>query len=142
MSLHIRPIEDDDVDTIATLWQTCGLTRPWNDPHADIAFARGTPTAEIFVGVEDDSIVACAMCGSDGHRGWLYYVAVDPARRTAGHGRTVVKHAEAWLKSLGVPKVELMIRQENEPVKAFYEAIGYGAEPVVVMSRWLTRPAG
>ena len=142
MSLKIRPIEDGDVDSVAALWKTCGLTRPWNDPHADITFARETPTAEIFVGIDDGLIIACAMCGSDGHRGWLYYVAVEPERRIAGHGRALVNHAEAWLKSLGVPKVELMIREENEPVKAFYESLGYAVEPRTVMSRWLTKSAG
>ena len=138
MPIEIRPITDQDVDAVIALWQVCDLTRPWNDPHADIALARQSPGAEIFVGIAKQKIIACAMCGSDGHRGWLYYVAVDPAHRTAGHGRAIVAHAEAWLKSRGVPKVELMIRKENEPVKSFYESLGYGTEPVVVMSRWLT----
>lgn len=136
----IAPIGDADVDAVIALWRDCGLTRPWNDPAADIAFARRTPCAEIFVGGLGKRLVASAMCGNDGHRGWLYYVAVDPGCRQAGLGRRMVEHAEEWLKSRGVPKVELMIREENAAVKAFYEAAGYGVEPRVVMSRWLTPP--
>lgn len=137
MPLAIRAILDSDVDAVAVLWESCGLTRPWNDPHADIALARQTPASEIFVGLTDDTIVASAMCGSDGHRGWLYYVAVDPALRGKGHGRTIMAHAEAWLAAQGVPKIELMVRNGNTAVQHFYEAIGYNVEPVAVMARWL-----
>ena len=81
------------------------------------------------------------MCGSDGHRGWLYYVAVDPHQRGGGHGRAIVAHAEDWLAEQGIGKVELMVRDENMPAQRFYEAIGYAVEPVAVMARWLTRKA-
>jgi len=137
MSLVIRTIQDSDVAAVAALWEACGLTRPWNDPHADIALARRTPSAEVFVGQLDISIVASVMCGSDGHRGWLYYLAVEPALRDSGHGRAMVAYAEKWLAAQGVRKVELMVRNENTTVQRFYEAIGYAVEPVAVMARWL-----
>jgi ribosomal protein S18 acetylase RimI-like enzyme len=135
MTLAIRPIGDLDIDTVAALWESCGLTRPWNDPLADIALARQTPTAEIFVGLLDDHIVASVMCGS--HRGWLYYLAVEPGMRGGGYGRAMVVHAESWLANRGVPKIELMVRNENTAVRRFYEAIGYTIDPVAVMARWL-----
>lgn len=137
MTFVIRTITDSDVDAVAALWEACGLTRPWNDPRADITLARQTPSSEIFVGLVDDRIVASAMCGSDGHRGWLYYVAVDPASQGNGHGRAIMVQTEAWLAAQGVPKIELMIRSENTAVQRFYEAIGYNVEPVAVMARWL-----
>lgn len=142
MPLAIRTFADSDTAAMAGLWDICGLTRPWNDPAADIALARQTPTAEIFVGVIDDRIVASAMCGSDGHRGWVYYVAVDPAFRGRGYGRDMMARAEAWLADQGVPKIELMVRSENTAVQRFYEAIGYNVEPVSVMARWLKPKAG
>jgi len=137
MPFAIRAIAEPDIAAVAALWETCGLTRPWNDPATDIALARRTPTAEIFVGSADDRIVASAMCGSDGHRGWVYYVAIDPAFQGKGYGREIMAHAEAWLAEKGVPKIELMVRSENTAVQRFYEAIGYNVEPVSVMARWL-----
>jgi len=82
------------------------------------------------------------MCGSDGHRGWVYYVAIDPAFQGKGYGREIMAHAEAWLAEKGVPKIELMVRSENTAVQRFYEAIGYNVEPVSVMARWLKPKAG
>lgn len=135
--MEIRPIQDGDEEAVVALWEACGLTRPWNAPRDDIALARRTPQAEIFVAVEDGAVVASVLCGSDGHRGWVYYLAVSPDRRTAGLGRHIMVHGEAWLRALGIAKVELMIRPENDAVRAFYEALGYAVEDRIVMSRWI-----
>jgi hypothetical protein len=138
----IRPLEDSDLDAVTALWDRCGLLRPWNNPHDDIGLARQTESAEIFVGTDgENAIVAAVMCGHDGHRGWLYYLAVDPGCRRQGLGRDIVAHAEAWLRGLGVRKLELMIRNTNKPVARFYEALGYREEPVTTLSRWLVEPA-
>ncbi len=45
--------------------------------------------------------------------------------------------AEEWLRENGVVKVQLMVRDENEPVLSFYEAAGYERNDVQVLSRWL-----
>lgn len=137
MALAIRAFADSDIAAVGALWETCGLTRPWNDPATDIALARNTASSEIFVGLSRDRVVASAMCGSDGHRGWVYYVAVDPEFQGKGYGREIMAHAEVWLADQGVPKIELMVRSENKAVQRFYEAIGYNVEPVSVMARWL-----
>lgn len=138
--MDIRPIEDGDIDAVVALWEACGLLRPWNDPHADIARARAAPQSEIFVMADDDgTIVASVMAGDDGHRGWPYYVAVSPDRRGEGLGRAIMTHAEDWLKAQGVGKVNLMIRAGN-PVQKFYEAVGYETEDRTVMAKWLVEP--
>lgn len=138
--MDIRPIEDGDIEGVVALWESCDLLRPWNDPHADIARARAAPQSEIFVVADEDgTIVASAMAGDDGHRSWPYYVAVSPNRRGEGLGRAVMDHAEAWLKSRGATKVNLMIRGGNT-VKGFYEASGYETEDRIVMAKWLTEP--
>lgn len=138
----IRPIRDGDTNAVIELWRQCGLLRPWNDPVADISLARNTQSAEIFVGICDDDIIAAAiMCGHDGHRGWLYYLAVSPERHRQGLGKMIVAHAEQWLRAQDVPKLELMIRSTNTGVAKFYESIGYKTEPVITMSRWLHQPA-
>ena len=133
--LDVRPVAEEELEELVALWRACDLTRPWNDPHADIARARRSGDGALLAGREDGTLVASVMCGFDGHRGWLYYLAVSPARRGHGHGREMVHHAEAWLRSRGCPKVQLMIREENTAVRGFYAALGYEEEPRVVMAR-------
>jgi ribosomal protein S18 acetylase RimI-like enzyme len=145
--LLIRPYRDGDFDAVVDLWRVCDLLRPWNDPASDIALCRATPTAELFVGVHRDGrsqrgLIGAAMTGSDGHRGWLYYVAVHPAHRGTGVGQALVRHAEQWLAGIGIAKVEIMIRDDNDAVRGFYERIGYAVEPRIVMSRWLREGHG
>lgn len=77
------------------------------------------------------------MVGHDGHRGWVYYVAVEPALRQRGFGRAIMNAAEDWLRQAGIAKVQLMVRPENESVQAFYESIGYGEQERVVYAKWL-----
>ena len=99
-ALAISAITDADVEPVVALWQRCGLTRPWNDPHADIALARRRDNSTVLIGREGGAIVATIMVGHDGHRGWVYYVAVDPDCQKRGFGRLIMAAAEDWLLSL------------------------------------------
>lgn len=135
--LAITAIEDADVTAVVSLWERCGLTRPWNDPAADIALARKGPNSTILLGREDDKIVASVMVGHEGHRGWVYYVAVDPGRRGQGLGRTIMNAAEDWLRQAGIAKLQLLVRQDNAKASAFYETIGYDEAAVTVFAKWL-----
>ena len=136
-ALSIAPIGDADVADVIALWQACGLTRPWNDPAADIALARRGPNSAILIGRDGNAMIATAMVGHDGHRGWVYYVAVDPARREKGFGRTIMNAAEDWLRQAGVAKLQLMVRRENAKAGAFYQSIGYAESQTVVFAKWL-----
>jgi len=135
--LSITPAAEADLPDIAALWERCGLTRPWNDPRADMTLARRGANSTILVGKHGESVAASVMVGHDGHRGWVYYVAVDPAAQRSGLGRAIMTAAEDWLKLRGIAKVELLIRPENSAVQRFYESLGYAVEPRTVMSRWL-----
>ena len=135
--LAITAIEDADVTGVVTLWERCGLTRPWNDPVADIALARKGPNSTILLGREDEKVVASAMVGHDGHRGWVYYVATDPDRRGQGLGRAIMSAAEDWLRHAGIAKLQLLVRQDNAKASAFYETIGYDEAAVTVFAKWL-----
>ena len=136
-NLTFRPIADGEEGDVIGLWQACGLTRPWNDPARDLAFARGKASSEVLVGVSDGRIVASAMIGHDGHRGTMYYVSVDPALRGQGFGRQMVAAAEDWLKARGVWKVNLLVRQSNEAVLGFYAGIGYETGTSVQIEKWI-----
>ena len=138
---RIRPFRNEDEDGVVDLWHTCGLVRPWNDPRRDIDCARAGRSSEIFVAVTGEAngrIVGSVMVGFDGHRGWVYYLAAAPECRSRGLGGQLMQHAETWLERLGAPKVMLMIREENEGVRRFYEGLGYGVEKRIIMSRRMT----
>ena len=135
--LTIREIEDGDLDQVIELWRASGVSRPWNDPLTDIAFARQGPTATILVGRADGEIVATAMVGHDGHRGWVYYVSVDPDHRTKGYGRAIMQAAEDWLRARGIQKLQLMVRGDNAQVHAFYQSLGYYDQQRVTFAKWL-----
>jgi ribosomal protein S18 acetylase RimI-like enzyme len=136
-TLLIAPMANADTDAVVALWQRCGLTRPWNDPRGDIAFARKSESAAILVGSFGGKVMASVMVGHDGHRGWTYYVAVDPAIRGHGFGAMLMRAAEDWLRDRGVAKVMLMVRADNKDVCAFYDAAGYERQDRVIYAKWL-----
>ena len=140
--LTIRSYAPADYENVVALWEACELTRPWNDPASDIEFCVGSENSILMVGVAGDEpkIVATAMAGHNGHRGWIYYVAVAPELQEKGAGREMMLHAEAWLTQRGVPKAMLMIRETNRKVIGFYERLGYAVEERIVMARWLKKP--
>jgi ribosomal protein S18 acetylase RimI-like enzyme len=121
----IRSIEDRDIPGVVALWHAAGVARPWNDPHRDIAFARREPHATVLVAHDGDNIVATAMIGEDGHRGWVYYMAVHPDHQKSGLGRRILAAAEDWLGARGCWKVQLLVREDNAAVKDFYRHLGY-----------------
>ena len=137
MSLSIAPITDGDVAAVIALWQRCGLTRPWNDPASDIALARRRENSTVLIGRDGNNIVATAMVGHDGHRGWVYYVAVDPERQGKGLGRTIMGAVEDWLREAGITKLQLLVRRENAKASAFYQTLGYAESTSVMLAKWL-----
>lgn len=122
---HIRAMRDDDIDQIIAVWHAAGVARPWNDPRRDIAFARRDEHSTVLVAELDGRIVATAMVGEDGHRGWVYYVATDPVHQGKGFGKAMMTAAEAWLIARGVWKLQLLVREENTQVVDFYAQLGY-----------------
>jgi ribosomal protein S18 acetylase RimI-like enzyme len=136
-TLEISPIGNGDIAGVIALWQASGLTRPWNDPAADIAFARQGSNATILIGRDDRLIVATVMAGHDGHRGWVYYVAVDPLHRHKGYGRAIMQAAEHWLHQRGIEKLQLLVRPDNGQVKTFYQSLGYFEQERVLYAKWL-----
>jgi ribosomal protein S18 acetylase RimI-like enzyme len=136
VTVRIRPFADADEDAVVALWQTAGLTRPWNDPRRDIARKKQVQR-ELFLvalapsstsGHPGDEVVGTAMAGYDGHRGWVYYLAVAPDRQGSGLGRQLMAEVEARLLALGCPKVNVQVRSGNEAVAAFYDRLGYSPD--------------
>lgn len=138
--MEIREIADGDVANLIQLWKACAMLRPWNDPNSDIDLVRRSPGGTILIGELHDSMVASAMAGFDGHRGWIYYLAVRPDLQGHGYGRQIVTAAEEWLLEQGCPKCELIVRGDNLKVLDLYRALGYHREDRALMAKWLKRP--
>jgi ribosomal protein S18 acetylase RimI-like enzyme len=135
----VRPATAADRERVIVLWRDCGLVVPHNPPDADFERALGQPGSDILVMCDGDDIIGTVMVGHDGHRGWVYYLAVDPTRQRQRLGAALVGAAEQWLRDRHIRKIQLMVRETNLGVLAFYERIGYEQSPVVVMQRWLDR---
>lgn len=135
--LKIRTYREEDEAAVIRLWQQCGLVVPWNNPEADIARKCADSPDLFFVGLFDKLPVATCMAGYDGHRGWIYYLAVTRSRQRQGIARKLLSHAETELRERGCPKIDLMVRNTNETVIAFYKSVGYADDPVVVLSKRL-----
>lgn len=135
--MQVRPFLDSDEAAVIALWQAAGLTRSWNDPRKDIERKRAVQREWFLVGTQDDAVMASIMVGYDGHRGWINYLAVDPAHRRKGHARVLMREAERLLAAAGCPKINLQVRTSNSSVAAFYQAIGYSQDDVVSFGRRL-----
>lgn len=135
--MSLRPYTSGDEDAVVALWQACGLTRPWNDPHQDIARKLTVQPDGFLVGCVDGQLVATAMFGYDGHRGWVNYLAVASQRQGHGHARCLMAAGEQWLQAAGCPKLNLQLRSSNAAVISFYQHLGYTADEVVSMGKRL-----
>lgn len=120
------------------LWRACSLVTSYNDPGDDFRFAVSGACSAVLVGeTPDQEIAATVMVGHDGHRGWLYYVAVSPRYRAQRCGRQIVDAGEAWLRARNVPKVQLIVRETNPRAVSFYHRLGYDVAPRTLMAKWL-----
>jgi ribosomal protein S18 acetylase RimI-like enzyme len=135
--IAIRPFHIDDEAEVVDLWTRCGLVRPWNDPHKDIARKLSHQPDLFLVGTMDGRVVATVMAGYEGHRGWINYLAVAPELRSAGHGRAMMAEGERLLRAAGCPKINLQIRRGNAAVTAFYASLGYVEDDVISMGKRL-----
>lgn len=135
--MQIRPYRTADEEAVIDLWKRCDLLRPWNDPRADIARKSHVQPEWFLVGQIDGRLVAAAMAGYDGHRGWVNYLAVDPQHRRQGLGRLLMQEIEQLLEAAGCPKINLQVRASNAHVLAFYRSLGYAVDDVVSLGKRL-----
>jgi len=135
--VRIRAFRAADERAVVALWHECGLTRPWNDPHKDIARKLSEQPELFLVGTVGDEVVASAMAGFDGHRGWVYYLAVAERHRKRSFGRALMQEAERLLMERGCPKLNLQVRSTNPGVVEFYRKLGYVQDETVSLGKRL-----
>lgn len=133
----IRAFQPVDQAAVIALWEECKLTRPWNDPHKDIARKLEVQPELFLVGTIDDAVMASVMAGYEGHRGWMNYLAVAPRQRGRGFGRALVEHVERLLLERGCPKVGLLVRNSNKEAAAFYRRLGYAQDESISLGKRL-----
>jgi ribosomal protein S18 acetylase RimI-like enzyme len=77
------------------------------------------------------------MVGFDGHRGWVYYLAVAERHRKRSYGRVLMQEAERLLIERGCPKMNLLVRSSNAGVIEFYRRLGYSLDETVSLGKRL-----
>ena len=135
--MNIRSYLTEDEEQVIALWHKCDLVRPQNNPRSDIQRKMAVNPELFLIGVENEQIVATAMGGYEGHRGWLNYLAVDPAYQRKGFGRQMMRELEKKLSALGCPKINLQVRKGNAAALRFYDRIGYREDEVISLGRRL-----
>lgn len=141
MTACIRSVRQEDEAAVVRLWHACGLVVGNSDPVRDFRAVRARPTSDILAAFDPDGVLIGSIAmGHDSNRGWLHYVSVDPAKRRHGLGRDLVRAAEQWLAARDVVDVHLTVRSANADVVRFYERIGYGAVPSIMMEKVLPKP--
>ncbi|MDH7638028.1 GNAT family acetyltransferase [Sphingomonas oryzagri] len=134
----IARLREDEIPAAIALWHAAGLVSLPNDPDADARAALDCATGTILAAHDEaGALTGTVMAGYDGHRGWLYYLASDPARRGEGIGVALVAAAEQWLAEQGARVIRLMVRASNEQVATFYDAQGYERGDFLVFGKRL-----
>ena len=133
--MKIRAYEPSDEPAVILLWEKCDLLRPWNDPHKDIQRKLEVQPELFLVGFSDQELVATAMAGYEGHRGWVNYLAVAPEHQGKGFGRAIMAEAEKLLVEAGCPKVNVQVRGTNGSAIRFYQRLGYRIDDVVGLGK-------
>ena len=129
----IRKYQESDRQALVGLWNTVFPDDPPHNKPQAVIDAKLAVDDMIFVAEADGSLSGACIAGYDGHRGWLYAVAVLPAHRRTGTGSALVKHALSELKKIGCIKTNLQIREGNEEVLRFYETLGFSLEHRISM---------
>ena len=137
----IRSFDSADTDSVVDIWEQCGLTRSWNNPYLDIERKLSCQPELFLVGEYDEDIIATAMFGYDGHRGWLYYFAVLPPFQKQGYGRQLLDYGENTLLEMGCPKISFQVRTSNTDAINYYTATGYKQDDAVCFGKRLIHDA-
>jgi ribosomal protein S18 acetylase RimI-like enzyme len=137
-TVNIRVFSESDRAVVRDLWlEAFGRPAPHND-YDKIINEKQTEQPELFFVAElNGLLVGTAMCGWDGHRGWVYSVATRKSARRSGIGRALMERVEKELAARGCPKLNLQVRAGNEEVVAFYETLGYSVEHRISMAKLL-----
>ncbi|WP_431225510.1 GNAT family acetyltransferase [Serratia sp. L9] len=135
--MEIRVFRQDDFEEVITLWERCDLLRPWNDPEMDIERKLNHDPDLFLVAEVSGEVVGSVMGGYDGHRGSAYYLGVHPDYRGRGIANALINRLEKKLIARGCPKIQLMVREDNDTVIEMYEKLGYEIQGITSLGKRL-----
>ncbi len=132
--MEIKPATLADCNAVIALWNKAGLLKPYHLPEEEFRSAVTGLTSAIFIAKENNAIIGTVLAGFEGHRGWIYRLAVDPDYRERGIGAQLMTHAERWIKTeFNPPHMMLLVREENSGVMDFYKKRGYAASKTTLL---------
>lgn len=135
--MNIRKFQEKDRHSLIELWEEVFPNDPPHNAPAKVIDAKLEVDDLIFVAESEKSLIGACMAGYDGHRGWLYAVAVLHDYRRKGTGAALVNHTLQSLKELGCIKVNLQIRATNTVVAEFYKSLGFAVEDRLSMGAFI-----
>lgn len=135
--MEIRAFRQDDFEEVITLWERCDLLRPWNDPEMDIERKLNHDPELFLVAEVAGVVVGSVMGGYDGHRGSAYYLGVNPDYRGRGIANALINRLEKRLMARGCPKIQLIVREDNDTVIDMYEKLGYEIQGITSLGKRL-----
>ncbi len=139
--MNIREYQSADHDSLIALWEDVfPYSTGHNEPRGAIQRKVAMQDGLFFVATDADAVIGSVLVGYDGHRGWLYALAVRTESRRRGVGSQLVRHAESALLRLGCPKLNLQVRADNAEVVAFYESLGFHCEDRISMGKVASPP--
>jgi ribosomal protein S18 acetylase RimI-like enzyme len=133
----IRLYDDQqDREAVIQLWQEVfDYTSAHNAPAFSIDRKIAVHDGLFFVATADGAVIGTIMAGYDGHRGWIYSLAVAPESRGHGIGTALMRYAEAALLERGCPKINLQVTETNAAIVSFYQKLGFAVEPRISMGK-------
>jgi hypothetical protein len=136
--MQIRVFQEADEPQVVALWnRVFAYSEPRNDPATVIRQKMAVQPELFFVAVIDQKVAGTVMGGFDGHRGWIYTLAVDPAHRGQKVGTALIHHVEEALAELGCPKINLQVLESNAGAVEFYRKLGYRVEERISLGKVL-----
>ena len=135
--MEIFEYREKDAEAVIELWFKCNLVVPSNNPRQDIERKLKVDRELFLLGILKGKVIASVMGGYEGHRGWINYLAVDPAYRRNGYGRQIMEEVERRIHAKGCPKINLQVRASNDAVIRFYRSLGYEDDKVIGLGKRL-----
>jgi ribosomal protein S18 acetylase RimI-like enzyme len=135
--MEIIEYREKDAQAVIELWFRCNLVVPSNNPRQDIERKLKVDRELFLLGILKGKVIASVMGGYEGHRGWINYLAVDPAYRRNGYGCLIMAEVERRIHAKGCPKINLQVRGSNKAVIEFYRSLGYADDNVIGLGKRL-----
>jgi len=121
----IRPFAEADIPEVWELWtasEGVGFG-PGDTPAGTERFLRENPGLSL-VATSEGHVVAAALCGHDGRRGFIYHLAVAPEHRRRGLGAEIVRRCLQALGEQGVERCQVVVYESNADARTFWETVG------------------